>query len=379
MKFYYLGTFDQNGKSQYINSNPSADPWINDVLPLISPLYPEGYKLHHTHPEWLRDNTIDVLGDTEIVLTFVDEGAGYRNAVGYFIYPTANPPKSIDYIRECYFFFPNASKSGSGGSLVAGDRIKLPFTFNYSSANGKDYVTPNNYTFQNGHSVGFILFPNAWNGSGVNEYVVPYTSISSLNPEKAPELRFHTACYQIPGTERLVMGFEDLRRDTSSCDHDFNDILMIIDLNLSSISKKFTNTVELEDEKNDPNIPKNYVLGYKKIFTKIGNDVVEAVVTMYIPRSSTIKKKKGYSVRMMTDNAYVKSIVVVAPKTVLANTTRHVGVNVTSGYSWFKNEFIYTVGSYVTETLDTELMTGIHYFGDFSEAAGYDFTPTYLN
>jgi hypothetical protein len=378
MKFYYLGNFDSNGKSELINTDPPADQWVSDYTTAINSFFPEGYKLHHTHPEWLMDNTIDIQSDCEVVITFVKEGAGYRNSFGYFIYPTANPPETIAHIQECYFIFPNASMVNSGGSLSPGDRIKLAATFNKSTVNGKDIVTPNSYTFHNGKSIGFILYPNGWNGSDVNRYIIPYTSISKHNPEKAPELKFHTASFLIPNTNRLVLGIEDLRRDTSSCDHDFNDLIVIIDTDLTAVTKRFVDTKEIDDEKNDPNVPNDYTLGYKKIYSSISGTLVECVATLYIPRTSLVKMKKDYGARMMTDRAYVKNILVVAPKTRSVNTTRYIGTFVQSGFSWYNNSFIYTVGSYVNETVDVDAKTGIHFFRDCTEAADYDYSPTYF-
>jgi hypothetical protein len=377
MKFYYLGNFDSNGRSELINTDPPADTSVTALMTQINQLLPEGYKMHHLHPEWLMDNSIDITSACEITVTFVSEGAGYRNAIGYFIYPTAHPPATIGHIRECYFFFPNASFVGSGGSMSTGDRIKLPFTFNYSVVDGREIVTPNNYTFQNGHSIGFLIYPNGWTGTGVNQYGVPYTSISRHNPEKAPELKFHTACFVIPGTTRLLLSFEDLRRDTSGCDHDFNDAVMIIDTDITAVAKKFIDTEELENEKNDPDIPKNYTIGYKKIYSTVAGHTVEAVAKLYIPRTAQTKHKKQYKIRLMTNEAYIREIVVVPPKTNKATTTNYVSTQLTSGYSWFNNSFTYNVGSFVYETLDLELGTGIHFFRDFTEASEYDFSPTY--
>lgn len=378
MKFYFLGNYDSYGRSEYLNTNPPADATSSSLIPTVGELLPEGYKLHHTHPEWLMDNSIDFTGSTEVVVTFISEGAGYRNAVGYFIYPTANPPKTIGHIRECYFFFPNASFSGSGGAMSTGDRIKLPFTFNYSVVDGREIVTPNNYTFQKGHSIGFIIYPNGWTGSGVNEYITPYTSLSRHNPEKAPELKFHTACFVVPGTSKLLMGFEDLKRDTSGCDHDFNDLVITIETDLLSTAKKYIDTEEIENEKNDPNIPTNYTLGYKKIYATVAGHTVEAVAKLYIPRTSQIKHKIPYKSRLITNEAYVKEIVVVPPVTSKSTTTNYVSTNLTSGYSWYNNSFLYQTGTYVNVEIDAERTTGIHFFRDFTEAAQYDFTPTYL-
>jgi hypothetical protein len=375
MKFYYLGNFDSSGKSSLLNTNINADEFIDDIIPSVNSLLPEGYKMHHLHPEWLKDNSLDFHESTEVVITFVSEGAGYRNSIGYFIYPTANPPKTIGHIKECYFFYPNSSLSGSGGSLNAGDRIKLPFTFNYSAVDGREIVTPNNYVFQNGHSIAFILYPNGWTGSGVNKYITPYTSLSDHNPEKARELKFHTACFLIPGTQRLLLSFEDIRRDKASCDHDFNDAVMIIETDLSSVSKSYTNTKELEDEKDDPNIPQNFTIGYKKVYSSMELGIVEAVATLYIPRGNNVVTKGQYIQRLIASESYIKNIVVVPPKTGGSTTNRYVGNEINSGYSWYDNSFTYQVGQTVIATINQEQNSGIHFFRSFAEGREYDFTP----
>jgi hypothetical protein len=377
MKFYYLGNFDGNGKSVLVNDGMEPDQTIDSILPVIKELLPEGYKLHHTHPEWLRDNSIDFQEETDVTITFVSEGAGYRNAVGYFIYPSANPPKTIGHIKRCYFFFPNTSQVGSGGALNPGDKIRLPFTFNYSMVDGREVVTPNSYTFHKNHSIGFILYPNGWKGDGVNEYITPYTSIPTHNPEEAHELKFHTACFRIPDKDRFIISFEDLRRDKSYCDHDFNDAVMVIDINPLATCNFYIDTKRLELEKKNPNVPVSYTIGFKKIFSTIDGNTVEAVATMYIPRSASVKTKSTYKIRLITSEAYIESITVVAPKTNRVITIDHVGKDINTGYSWYDNSFIYTVNTNIKQELDHVENTGIHFFRTFAEAAGYDYTPLY--
>ena len=98
---------------------------------------------------------------------------------------------------------------------------------------------------------------------------------------------------------------------------------------------------------------------------------------MYIPRSSEVKNKKNYNNRLLTNSAYVRSIVVVAPKTTRTTTTNYVGMEITSGYSWYDPSFIYNVGTYAVESINIEESTGIHFYNSFPVAENYDFTPTY--
>lgn len=386
MKFYYLGDFDSNGKSELVNKDTVPDGDLDAAKSLVKTALPESYALNQTHPEYLMDNSVDFLDNSALTITFITEGAGYRNAFGYFIYSTSNPPKSIAEIRECYFIFPNASASGSGGTLNSGDRIKLPYEFDYGRKNSHDVIIPKSYIFPKGQSVGWILYPNGWTGSGVDQYIVPYTSLSALNPEKAPMLKVHTACFLVPHTDKLLMGFEDLRRDSTSCDNDFNDLVISIEIDTNAVSKNYVDLGEKDAEKDDPNIPSDYTIGYKKIFAKIDGYTVECVATLYIPRSAKLKTKKIYPVRMMTPTAYVKSIKVVPPVTIKdysvgnrATTTNYVGKSIDSGFAWYDNSFIYTVGKNVTVDVNADDWTGIHFFRNFDQTARYNFSPYYGN
>lgn len=376
MKLYYLGQFNSNGISNYLNNDGIFDSTISSLLSAINALLPERQKLHHVHPEWLNDNTFDIVDNTEISVTFVDEGAGYRNSIAYFIYDSKNPPKSIAHINECYFIFPNCSKVGSGGALNPGDTIKLAYGFSKHGDDDDDsinYITPTNYTFPAGKSVGFLLFPNAWQGNKVTKYVNPYSSTSSMNPEKAPELKYHTACLQIPGTSRLLLGFEDLNRESSGCDHDFNDAMLIVDINLDSVGKGFTDTRGFEPNDEEPDMPSSYTIGYKKIYALVEGKIVECVVTLFIPKTSTIVKKHNYTTRHKTNRAYVKSIIVVQPKTNRANTDNYISRKLNSGFSWYNSSFTYNKGAYVESSLEN--LQGIYFYYTFKEAMDYDFDP----
>ncbi|MGG2334385.1 hypothetical protein, partial [Salmonella enterica] len=82
----------------------------------------------------------------EVFVTFLSEGAGFRNSIGFYSYPTNSPPKSLADIKQINFIFPNASFLGSNGSMLPGDKISL----------GK---------FSAGTTVAFVLYSNGWNGS----------------------------------------------------------------------------------------------------------------------------------------------------------------------------------------------------------------------
>jgi len=378
MRFYYIGKFNENGISEFLNEGKSGNIFDNSISSLqseIKVLLPERQKLHHVHPEWLTDNSFDIVDNTEIKVSFVDEGAGYRNAIGYFIYNTKNPPATINHIKECYFIFPNFSKKGSGGDLKAGDTMQLAYEFENYGVDDNKVIYPKNYIFPAGKSVGFILFPNGWKGDGVTPYVTPFTSSFYHNPEKAEELKYHTACLQLSNNNKLVLSFEDINRESSSCDHDFNDAVMCIELDINAIGKGFTDTKGFSKNENEPDMPDDYTIGFKKIFSNIGGKIVEAVATLFIPKTSTIMRKKSYTSRQKTNHAYVKNIIVVTPKTNKASTTDYVSRKLETGFSWYNKDFLYRKGSFVEAEISEDTLTGIYFFYTFKDAADYSFDP----
>lgn len=384
MKFYYYGKIDSDGVSEYLNKNADNVPPLSDSdLNYCRNFLPERSALHHSNPEWLCDNSFDFDEPSYISVSFISNVEGSRNSIGYFIYDTKNPPKKISDIRECYFIFPNSCSPGKGGRLNQRDRIILAYDFTKTDYDDSDtslrsYITPKTFIFPSGKSVGFILYPNGWKGSYINKYLVPFVSLSKLNPEESQEHRYHTACIKIPGTDKLILGFEDTNRKESSCEHDFNSVLLVVDTEVSKISKGFTDTRDFEKTPEEPDMPDNYVIGYKKAFSNYNGNVLEVVITLYIPEDSIFLRKKIYTNRMKTNRAYVKKIISVVPLTGRATTREFVSKNLTEAYSWYDSSFIYRKGQYVTSSISDSDDTGIYYFKTFEEASNYAFDPTKL-
>ncbi len=196
---------------------------------------------------------IQLQSDAHVSVTFLDEGAGYRNALGYFTY-TADTFKDLSFstidsnrsgrigINELTnlsgvttgMIFNNASELGGGGSLVAGDTAVLGGGSLFD-INGTDYSMDGGITFEAGTNIGFFLLQNAWDGSKVKgidtlaETMAFYT-VDFLNPENigtatidnAGENSRHVAMMTtLSGENEVILGFEDLVRPGG--DNDFND------------------------------------------------------------------------------------------------------------------------------------------------------------
>jgi LruC domain-containing protein len=177
--------------------------------------FPEQSRVQDKHPEYIQaGNTEEILlsDSAEMILTFLHEGAGYRNSFGYYVVPPNGTISSASTLDK-RILLPNASLQGSGGALVAGDRIRLG-------------------NFSAGTRIGFFLIADGWTGTRVDTSGKPtYYSRSALNPESDEASRHHMAMLLHQGTGKAVLGFEDLNRNSSGCDHDFNDALFTVSWN----------------------------------------------------------------------------------------------------------------------------------------------------
>lgn len=193
--------------------SPPDDVISNGLLADINAALPENSRVPVDHPEYLaEENETDIvlLEDADIWVTFVHEGAGYKNALGYYVYDAANPPATKNDIDTVWFAFPNLSYLNSGGGLNAGNKIYLG-------------------TFSAGQAIGWVLVANGWNGSGVTTSRTHYYSNPAFNPETNPINKQHNVSLYDAARELVVIGFEDLSRPAG--DEDFNDALYYVTAN----------------------------------------------------------------------------------------------------------------------------------------------------
>ena len=149
-------------------------------------------------------SNITLKEEGEVFITFIHEGAGYKNSFGYFTFDRNNPPTSAAEVRET-IVFPNLSYP----HLTNGHRVSLG-------------------TFPAGTSIGFFIAANGfWYYTGVKDTAVPYYySLKDLNPESDPTLRQHNVLLYDDEVEEVIIGFEDLPRAWG--DNDFNDAVFSV-------------------------------------------------------------------------------------------------------------------------------------------------------
>lgn len=215
-----------------------------EVTNIVSTVLPESSKVGSSYLSEAFDPNLVISEPSNVFVTFVHEGAGYLNSVGYFTFETdGGDPVVVD--RQ--LVFPNASYADpgvgwGGGKLSPGDTVTL------RDAAGKPRV------FQPGERIGFFLVANGWSGGAVkgwdpgapalpfetaakNAEVGVMTTLDGLNPERSvgfAGVSRHVAMLQVAGIpafeggdDFLLIGFEDLRRDKGA-DDDFNDVVLLV-------------------------------------------------------------------------------------------------------------------------------------------------------
>lgn len=182
---------------------PQADPIGTDLLERLADALPEQQNVNFHHPEFLDHTQVNlVLTDSaDVWITFVAEGAGYRNSFGYYLFDPENPPRETGEIDWRWLVFPNASQAGSGGALLPGDRLHLG-------------------AFSAGTGIGWFLMADAWREGAVDPTRPTWFGEHLLNPET---VRMAIQLHDVE-SDRVFVCFEDIRADTGG-DRDYNDLV----------------------------------------------------------------------------------------------------------------------------------------------------------
>jgi LruC domain-containing protein len=182
------------------------------MLTNINTLLPSAQSVAVRNPQLLDDNactrTLLINQTCDLWVTFVTEGANNRSTLFYYKYHKNFPPQTPSDIDSMIVVFANSSFLNSGGGLATGNKV-------YIGQVGADTV------------IAYGIISNGFNIANATIGNGQYTLFANkdLNPESNPALRQHMVLVNDLATNRLVMGFEDIRRDYPNCDHDFNDVM----------------------------------------------------------------------------------------------------------------------------------------------------------
>lgn len=230
------------GEREYIDSKLSVP---TAVINTIGDVLPESGAVNAAYLSGSFDANLLLDEDAEVFVSFMHEGAGYKNSLGYFTYVVEN---SKIKITSSQLLFPNASyadynKGWGGGKLATGDTVTL------RDAEGAPTV------FEQGTRIGFFVVSDGfvsgtvkgWSGPGSLPFTDSaqnaaswgsvFTSIDELNPEMSTgrtDVARHVALVSMKGIAGfldaepfVLVGFEDQRRDKGS-DNDFNDLVFVV-------------------------------------------------------------------------------------------------------------------------------------------------------
>ena len=195
---------------------PNPYEWYDvtpDMLVRVDTSLPEGESLPNSHPQYLEDDitTNFIIEEiSEVWVTFITEGAGYKNALGFYTYDQEEGPPEDPGSLEHILLFPNTSLDGSGGGLASGMQLYL----------GK---------FGAGTVMGWFLVQNGWiNGTNVSETAQRFYSDKQYNPE-SEEYNQHQVLLFDAEAELFLLGFDDQVRPGG--DNDFNDAVFFVTAN----------------------------------------------------------------------------------------------------------------------------------------------------
>lgn len=157
----------------------------------------------------------------EVWITFLGEVAGYKNALGYYVYDESeHDALTVNKIKQRAIAFPNTSLPNSGGNLPNGFTYKIPGVI------------------KKGQRIGFFIIANGNSGSSVSDNNKPvYYTDSRFNPESNTNLKQHALMLADRATDGkpqgILLSFEDLPRDQNmgTLNKDFNDVIFYITAN----------------------------------------------------------------------------------------------------------------------------------------------------
>jgi hypothetical protein len=210
--YNFLGEYTSNGTPLYLE-DPS-DVVSSATQEAISNSLPDNYPVPDYNPQYITsgyDTNVKIEGNTDVWVTFISEGVEFKNVLGFYTYDLNNPSATAPTKDEITIIFPNVSASGSGGGLQIGDKVKIG-------------------SFEAGTGIGWALLADAWSSTDgvIGDGLWNLFSNPDYNPETDATLRYHNVLLEDSVNERIILGFEDIKRDDISCDNDFNDAIFYI-------------------------------------------------------------------------------------------------------------------------------------------------------
>ncbi|MEI7663679.1 MAG: LruC domain-containing protein, partial [Bacteroidota bacterium] len=213
IRWAYMSSYDSQGVPG--NLMPNNDPVPQQLLHDLNTALPEYRNELAYHPEYFAPsvpNNLEILAASDVFITYISEGAGWMNSLGFFTFNTNQPPTTAAQIDTIHLVFPNVSNNGSGGGLYPGNKVRLGH-------------------FAAGKSIGFALVPHGWGGSGTNVGASGdvWYSIPSFNTTD-PQMLKHLLFFNDPSRQQILFTYEDQGK-YQGADMDSNDGIFYLTIN----------------------------------------------------------------------------------------------------------------------------------------------------
>ncbi len=173
-----LGDWSATGRPDYMKSERRYDissQYLNTITKLYQELGNDSFPVKY--PQYFEGTPrtdIHMIKESEVNLIFLYSGAAYNNAVGYYTYPTNNPPKSRADITNPVIAFPRIT-----ANFVANNEVQYGNEVQLKYWNGTEFQNK----FPAGVSIGWFLIADAfWPSSAQiveNENTATYYSTNA--------------------------------------------------------------------------------------------------------------------------------------------------------------------------------------------------------
>ncbi|MCG8305965.1 MAG: DUF4114 domain-containing protein [Cytophagales bacterium] len=204
-KFRFLGNWDANGTPGYMD--PASDEVSQALINFVKNTLPETVNFVASNQDYFGDHiqlNTELKEASEVYLTMVHEGAGWKNTLGYYAYDLNNPPATVYDIDSLVILFPNVSQPDV---IKPGDKIFLG-------------------QFPENTGIGYFLIAKGWVGDTICLASHMIFTDSHFNTYTTSEYMQQTILLSNEQENRFLLGFEDNKRPEG--DEDFNDAVFYI-------------------------------------------------------------------------------------------------------------------------------------------------------
>lgn len=165
--YLVLGDWDAKGRPNYLKESRYDVPanFVNAIKNYFENTGGKEFPVAYPHlfgPD--ADMDIHVIKDTEVNLVMLHSGAAYHNTVGYYTYPTNNPPASREDVKNPVIAFPRVTATWQTGDNTPGafygDQVQLKYW------NAETNAFENK--FPAGTSIGWFIISDATRNSNRN-------------------------------------------------------------------------------------------------------------------------------------------------------------------------------------------------------------------